>query len=76
MKRFHHQYFPDEIQYEPGAFDEKTMQALEEMGYTLNEREHPYGNMQAILWNKETGQVYAASDPRHYHRYSARVSGY
>jgi len=26
--------------------------------------EHAYGNMQAVRWNKRSGEVEAASDPR------------
>jgi len=62
--RYHHQYLPDVIQFEPGAFDTLTQQALNQMGYTLKAVDHNYGNMQAIVINKQTGKVEAASDPR------------
>jgi gamma-glutamyltranspeptidase/glutathione hydrolase len=62
--RFHHQYLPDEIQFEPDAFDITIQQALNQMGYSLNEQDRQYGNMQAIVVNKRSGQVQAASDPR------------
>jgi len=38
--------------------------ALEKRGHVLKEKNRRYGNMQAILWDKKTGQVFAASDPR------------
>ena len=62
--RFHHQYLPDEVQFEPEAFtaDEKT--ALTRLGHQLKPLKRSYGNMQAIHWNRNTGVVSAASDPR------------
>ncbi|MES9992107.1 MAG: gamma-glutamyltransferase [Candidatus Thiodiazotropha sp.] len=62
--RFHHQYLPDEIQFEPGAFSESLQQQLSAMGHKLKPLERGYGNMQAIFWDKELNQVKAASDPR------------
>ncbi|MCU7853225.1 MAG: gamma-glutamyltransferase [Candidatus Thiodiazotropha sp. (ex Monitilora ramsayi)] len=62
--RFHHQYLPDQIQYETDAFDESMRKQLEKMGHQLKPLEHDYGNMQAVYWNKKTGKVDAASDPR------------
>jgi len=34
------------------------------MGHHLHRLDHRYGNMQAVYWNKRTGKVEAASDPR------------
>lgn len=62
--RFHHQYLPDRIQFEPGAFSEALQKQLKNMGHDLQQLDHPYGNMQAIYWDKMRGQVDAASDPR------------
>jgi gamma-glutamyltranspeptidase/glutathione hydrolase len=62
--RVHHQYLPDEIQFEEGALPGDVMKALQQRGHTLRALERPYGNMQAILWNRDTGEVTAASDPR------------
>lgn len=62
--RFHHQYLPDHIQYEPGAFDSSSINQLEALGHTLKALGSPYGGMQAILWDKRTNEVSAASDPR------------
>jgi gamma-glutamyltranspeptidase/glutathione hydrolase len=62
--RYHHQYLPDVLQFEPGAFDTQIQQELNQMGYMLKAADHTYGNMQAIVINKQTGQVEAASDPR------------
>ena len=62
--RFHHQYLPDEIQFEAGAFSEAMQDQLKGMGHKLAPLQHSYGNMQAILWNRKTGKVEAASDSR------------
>lgn len=62
--RFHHQYLPDHIQYEPGALSEKTRESLQAKGHKLKALDDNYGNMQAILWDKKQGKVTAASDPR------------
>ncbi len=62
--RFHHQYLPDEVQYEAGAFDAPTISALEARGHRLKPLDSTYGNMQAIYWDRKTGRVSAASDPR------------
>lgn len=62
--RFHHQYLPDEIQYEPGALTELTREALAAKGHQLKELNDNYGNMQAVLWDKAQARVSAASDPR------------
>ncbi|MBI5040939.1 MAG: gamma-glutamyltransferase, partial [Gammaproteobacteria bacterium] len=62
--RFHHQYLPDVIQFEPGAIDAMTQEDLRALGHTLSEQAQTYGNMQAVQWHKRTGQVDAASDPR------------
>jgi gamma-glutamyltranspeptidase/glutathione hydrolase len=62
--RFHHQYLPDVIQFEPGAFDALVQEDLSALGHKLSEQSSSYGNMQAVLWEKATGKVDAASDPR------------
>lgn len=62
--RFHHQYLPDEIQYEPNTFSAAEINTLESKGHSLKNIGREYGNMQAVLWDKKTGEVTAASDPR------------
>ena len=64
VKRFHHQYMPDEILYEKSGLTAQTIKALSELGHQLKEKQRNYGNMQAVQWNIETGQLTAASDPR------------
>lgn len=62
--RFHHQYLPDEIQFEPGGLSDDTRSYLEGLGHSLNELDQGYGDMQAVHWDRALKQVQAASDPR------------
>jgi gamma-glutamyltranspeptidase/glutathione hydrolase len=62
--RFHHQYLPDEIQHEPDTFTAQEKQQLEHKGHTLKNVGRTYGNMHAILWDKKSHEVTAASDKR------------
>ncbi len=62
--RFHHQFLPDRIEFEPGALSEKEQSLLREMGHLLEPLEDTYGNMQAVLWDISRQRVLAASDPR------------
>ena len=71
LPRFHHQYLPDMIMYEEGAFPEATEQELELRGHILKKQMSPYdggighyGNMQAVVWDKQKNKVTAASDSR------------
>jgi gamma-glutamyltranspeptidase/glutathione hydrolase len=64
LPRYHHQYLPDEVQFELGAFSEMEQAALRRRGHTLNELSRAYGNMNAVLWDRATNRVEAASDPR------------
>ena len=62
--RFHHQYLPDRIEIEPDALPDGVVQALRLKGHSIRQLEEPYGNMQAIAWDKRSNEVTAASDPR------------
>jgi len=64
VARYHHQYLPDEVQFEKGGLGFLQQRALKKRGHVLKEKNRRYGNMQAILWDKKTNQVFAASDPR------------
>ena len=64
LPRFHHQYLPDEIQFEPNTFSVQEKTELQQLGHNLKEISRQYGNMQAILFDRKTGIVKAASDPR------------
>jgi gamma-glutamyltranspeptidase/glutathione hydrolase len=62
--RFHHQYLPDKVFYEPGAFTDEEVTELTLRGHVLEPVKGSWGNMQAIVWDKAGGRVDAASDPR------------
>ena len=64
LPRYHHQYLPDVIQYEEGAFNENEIKALQAKGHTLEQTRWAYGNMQAVVWQRQENKVLAASDPR------------
>ena len=64
LGRFHHQFLPDEVQAEPGALGAELIRALEAMGHRVRVPGRRWGNMQAVLWDRERGAVEAASDPR------------
>lgn len=62
--RYHEQYLPDEVQAEPVFVGSKAAVMLMNKGNRVVSTGRPYGNMQAILWNRKTGSLEAASDPR------------
>ena len=62
--RYHHQYLPDVVEYEPSTFTSAELQALQSRGYAVKPVARPYGNQQVLLWNKQSSSVEAASDPR------------
>ncbi len=62
--RYHHQYMPDILFYEPGAIGAEFIPALKARGHKLKELQHTWGNMNAASWNKKTGETKAATDPR------------
>ena len=48
--RFHHQWLPDEINYEPGAISTQTIETLKRKGYIFNDKRMPIiGKVDAIL---------------------------
>ncbi len=62
--RFHHQFLPDEVQAEPEFVGSQAAKELMLRGHKVVSTGRHYGNMQAILWRKDSGKVTAASDPR------------
>ena len=61
--RYHHQYLPDVVSFEPGALSAEEQATLQKFGHKLRESRHP-GNMQIVTWNYASGEVKAVSDPR------------
>lgn len=64
MPRFHHQFLPDEIYFEPGALPPLLQEELRAMGHRLREAQGQFGNMQVVTWDFDDDIVEAASDPR------------
>jgi len=64
LPRYHHQYLPDEVQYEQNGLTVRERLGLQRLGHRLQEKSRRYGNMHAILWDRKENRVYAASDPR------------
>ncbi|MCK5726474.1 MAG: gamma-glutamyltransferase [Thiotrichaceae bacterium] len=62
--RFHHQYLPDEIQFEPNAFSTVLQGELRKKGHHLKAKDQSWGNMQIVIYDKSKDQLSAASDPR------------
>src|SRR5690606_6979923 len=64
LPRFHHQWWPDVVLAERGAFDAATAQRLRAMGHTLDLPEdnvsgrassHVWGNLQTVMWDLRSG---------------------
>ena len=64
LPRYHHQYLPDRVQFEPGAFTAEEQLELVRRGQVLQALDSTYGNLQAVTWNPASGRVDAAADPR------------
>ena len=62
--RFHHQYLPDAISAEPGAFTDAELADLRARGHAIDAGDRTWGNMQVVLWHTRDGRVEAGTDPR------------
>ena len=62
--RIHHQYLPDAVSLEVSALSEQARVDLRERGHEVAVAASTWGNMQLVIWNRKTGDVEAASDPR------------
>ena len=65
MPRFHHQYLPDSISFEPGALSPETVKALEAMGHKMAPSAEPWTfYLHAVDWDRSTGTLRGGADPR------------
>lgn len=64
IPRYHHQYLPDQVQFEKGGLTLSEQEGLKKKGHVLSEKNRRYGNMQAIMLWKKKNILFAASDPR------------
>ncbi|HEU4531764.1 MAG TPA: gamma-glutamyltransferase, partial [Steroidobacteraceae bacterium] len=62
-RRFHHQYLPDVVTVEEGAFTDEERASLAQRGHTFRAWPATIGNMQVVTWDY-SGKVSAGSDPR------------
>ena len=60
--RFHHQYLPDVIEFEPVALDAAVRSALQDRGHELDPQDDTWGDMQVVT--DDGGEVSGAADPR------------
>ncbi|MGH8529430.1 MAG: gamma-glutamyltransferase [Nevskiales bacterium] len=72
--RYHHQYLPDVLLHEPQALSTTERRELTALGHELKRSDRRYGNMHAVIWNRGTNRVEAASDPRGIGRAEVRLS--
>jgi len=64
VRRYHHQYLPDEVQFEPQGLADYEQEELRKLGHALKQASYSYGDMHAVMWDRKNNQVFAASDPR------------
>ena len=62
--RFHHQWMPDEIRWEPYGLNRDTRSLLEQRGYVFAAKPSNMGDAEGIMIEAETGMRLGASDPR------------
>jgi len=61
--RFHHQYLPDAVQFEPGALPPAVVDSLRARGHELDAKQRTWGDMHIVI-RAADGRIDAASDPR------------
>lgn len=64
LPRYHHQYLPDQVFYEPEALSDISLQQLSAVGHEMKEASSTWGNMQLVIWDKRNKRMSAASDQR------------
>ncbi|HLT45524.1 MAG TPA: gamma-glutamyltransferase [Luteimonas sp.] len=74
LPRYHHQWMPDRIQAETGAFPDEVAEALRALGHTLElpgdearggrGSSHVWGNLQTVEWRLSDNTLHGGSDPR------------
>ncbi len=74
LPRYHHQWVPDVIEAESGAFTPQVAGRLREMGHALKlpgdeaaggrGSSHVWGNLQTVEWNLRSNTLNGGSDPR------------
>jgi len=62
--RFHHQWMPDRIQFEPIGINRDTRAALERKGHVFADKPGNMGDAEGVMIDAKTGMRLGASDPR------------
>jgi gamma-glutamyltranspeptidase/glutathione hydrolase len=62
--RFHHQWMPDRIRWEPFGLNKDTRAALEKRGHVFADKPGNMGDAEGIMIEPKTGIRLGASDPR------------
>ena len=62
--RFHHQWMPDRIAFEPLGINRDTRSALEKKGHVFAEKPGNMGDAEGVMIDQKTGMRLGASDPR------------
>ncbi|MCL7713747.1 gamma-glutamyltransferase [Stenotrophomonas mori] len=74
LPRYHHQWLPDEISAESGAFTPEVARQLQAMGHKVDlpgdsaeggrGSSHVWGNLQTVEWNRRSNTLSGGTDPR------------
>ncbi len=74
LPRYHHQWLPDEISAESGAFTPEVARQLQAMGHKVDlpgdsaeggrGSSHVWGNLQTVEWDRRSNTLSGGSDPR------------
>ncbi|KRG88369.1 gamma-glutamyltransferase [Stenotrophomonas daejeonensis] len=74
LPRYHHQWLPDVIDAESGAFTPETVSQLQQMGHKIDlpgdsaaggrGSSHVWGNLQTVEWDRRDNTLRGGSDPR------------
>ncbi len=62
--RYHHQFLPDVVQHEQGAFTPEVTAELQKRGHILKPVNRQYGNMHAIILDRKSGNLTGLADAR------------
>lgn len=74
LPRYHHQWLPDEISAESGAFSPDVARQLQAMGHKVDlpgdsaeggrGSSHVWGNLQTVEWDRRSNTLSGGTDPR------------
>lgn len=65
LPRFHHEYYPDVVEIEPGIFPQLLMESLENRGHKIVSIGRQFGNMQVVIFDKKYQRSLAITDKRY-----------